>query len=98
MHRGMAMTSLVLVFLVLSGASKLAASPQAVDPPAAQRRKTTVHRRVPLRTIFTGRRIHRSTPKWASISDCSNWPSAGSTLLVRSAITACGWVPRTGWT
>jgi hypothetical protein len=37
MHRRMAMTLLVLVFLVLSGASTLAASPQAVDPPAAQR-------------------------------------------------------------
>jgi hypothetical protein len=37
MHRDIAMTSLALVFLVLSGASTLTASPQAVDPPAAPR-------------------------------------------------------------
>ena len=37
MHRDFAMTSLALVCLVLSGASKLTASPQAVDPPAAPR-------------------------------------------------------------
>ena len=37
MHRGMATTSLVVIFLVLSGASRLAASPQAVDSPTAQR-------------------------------------------------------------
>ena len=35
MHRGIAVTSVVFVFLVLSGASKVAASPQAVDPRAA---------------------------------------------------------------
>src|SRR5580765_8178692 len=35
MHRDRGMASLALVFLVLSGASKLTASPQAVDPPAA---------------------------------------------------------------
>ena len=35
MDRGMAVTSLAFVLLVLSGASTLAASPQAVDPPAA---------------------------------------------------------------
>jgi hypothetical protein len=97
MHRGIALTSLAFVFLVLSSASRLAASPQVVDPPAAQRPAGDLSSESPAPHHF---HWAPDSPQHAEVGinfGLLQLALGGFNVAGEVRITTCGWSTRMGW-